>query len=114
MTSTQNIYNMVFRQLQNIFGLDKEEKTLLGNTINDAIERTLDCIHSYANGSDIGSINVLYGDHYVIFLYYLSNCIYHSNFKKSNCLSDKIYLLNKMLFGCDIWGDCPKTNKFMK
>lgn len=100
------LYKMVTRQLKNLFGLCYEERMLLKNTINNARERSLNCINYYTGKNKADSVNALYGDHYVIFLYYLSNNIYHmdSNNKISNDLSDKVYLLNKMLFGCDIWG----------
>lgn len=41
------LYKMVTRQLKNLFGLCYEERMLLKNTINNARERSLNCINYY-------------------------------------------------------------------
>lgn len=83
--------------------------------VNLALERIEYCFkhvalkHYYNNNQVI--FNHLYSDHYVVFLWFLSNTIY-KKFGKCN-LADKIYYLNKVMHGLDCMYDTNLPDIFL-
>ena len=91
----EELRNVIFKQLNNLFGLSLCEEELLKRYIDNAAEKSIKCIQGY---SDTNSINPFYSDHYVVFLYFLSNILYQINDEFAKQLSDKCYLLNTLNF----------------
>lgn len=73
--------------------------------VKDTISRVERCFQNirrkyYFDGQNT-LFNHLHGDHYAIYLYYLSNSVYRSG--RDEGLAQQIFLLNKMLHGADIF-----------
>lgn len=90
-------------------------KTELLKFIDITLERINYCFkhvslpHYYENNEVI--FNHLYSDHYVVFLWFLSNSIYR---EWGKCvLADKIYYLNKTLHGLDCMYDTKLPDIFL-
>jgi len=97
----------VFNQL--IFFDDNTslKKNDLLESVEIALEKLSFCfdrinIKYFNNGND-STFNHLNSDQYSMFLYILSNVIYKKDIKNNISVATKIYLLNKMLHGIDIF-----------
>ena len=55
--------------------------------------------------------NHLHGDQYSMFLYFFSNTLYNNNIYITLC--EKLFLLNKMLFGIDVFYEIKLPNIFL-
>lgn len=83
--------------------------------IEDALQRLEYCfkkvtLKHYFNGTE-AIFNHLFSDHYVMFLWYLSNSVYRA---KGKCdLANKIYYLNKTLHGLDCMYDTKMPDIFL-
>ena len=64
----------------------------------------------YFNGANI-LFNHLNGDQYAVFLYFLSRIMYKRKF--SNTALEKVYLLNKVLHGVDIYFEVELPSVFL-
>lgn len=61
--------------------------------------------------NNVVNFNHLYSDHYVMFIWYLSNSVYKH---KGKCnLANKLYYLNKILHGLDCMFDTEMPNIFL-
>jgi serine O-acetyltransferase len=114
--STKDLCNYVSVQLNNFFPdgilIDlKEEKDIVEEAINrlDFCFKHVTLKH-YFNGKD-AIFNHLYSDHYVMFLWFLSNSVYRH---KGKCdLANKLYYLNKVLHGLDCMFDTNMPDIFL-
>lgn len=78
--------------------------------INNNLEKTLDRLeycfkfnsNKYYSKNEEVYFNPFHSGQWAIFLYYLSNTVFEKNIN-DRTISDKIYYLNKMLNGCDIF-----------
>lgn len=83
--------------------------------VKESLERLDHCfkhvtLKHYFNGKQT-VFNHLYSDHYVMFLWYLSNTVYKH---KGKCdLANKIYYLNKALHGLDCMFDTRMPDIFL-
>jgi serine O-acetyltransferase len=100
----------VFFPDEDIVDLMSEEKL-----VSEALRRIEYCfkhvnLKHYFNGNEV-IFNHLFSDHYVMFLWFLSNVVY---LKKGNCsLANKLYYLNKALHGLDCMYDTRLPNIFL-
>jgi serine O-acetyltransferase len=106
----------VSKQLNSFFPDDdcidlKKEKHIVAEAL-DRIEfcfRHVALKHYFNN--NIVNFNHLYSDHYVMFIWYLSNSVYKH---KGKCnLANKLYYLNKSLHGLDCMFDTEMPNIFL-
>lgn len=102
-----DLVNYVTIQLNNFF---PDNNKIIFEDINQFIEKTMDrlfhCFGSiklkyYFDGKNV-LFNHLNSDHYCMFLYLLSNTIFKLSTKYEK-LATKIFLLNKVLHGIDIF-----------
>ena len=89
----------------------KKEKQIVG----EALARVEFCFkhvtlkHYFDN--NVVNFNHLYSDHYVMFIWYLSNSVYKH---KGKCnLANKLYYLNKVLHGLDCMFDTKMPDIFL-
>lgn len=110
------IINLVCRQVDNSFTLSEEEKKQIEASFDDALasceENFVHTSNKYysreVNGVRVAYFNPFHSVQWMIFLYYLG----HTIFKKDNStkICDKLYYLNKLMNGLDIFYaiDLPK------
>lgn len=113
--SETEIENLVIKQLNNIFYISENETVYIKPQINKALKRTERCFkknsNKYYNRNGETYFNPFHSGQYSIFLYYLSNTIFKDI--KNNTLSDRIYYLNKMLNGLDLYYEIQLPDIFM-
>lgn len=99
------ILDLVFVQLK-MFKLTKEDEDVITSIfpkVKDRLEYNFK--HSgnkYYSRNGIVYFNPFHSGQWCIFLYYLSNSIYMES-KENSITCDKIYYLNRMLNGCDLF-----------
>ena len=96
---------LVCRQLENIFLLEKEEKTGLLTAISKSLPRVRKCFSEiinkyYRNDKGEPVFDPYHSGQYSIFLYFLSQEVWKDG---NRSLADRIYYLNKMLNCCDFF-----------
>lgn len=96
-----DISEVVIHQLETLFLLtDKEKDMLRGGVLEGAEKKTVEALRGFSNKYFKGSINPFNGVMYCNFLYRLS----HDEYIKGNTtVADKVYSLNKMLHGVDLF-----------
>lgn len=103
--SDEYILDLVFSQLK-IFKLTEEEETIIIKSYPKVKERLEYCFintsNKYYKRNDMAYFNPFHSGQWCIFLYYLSNTIYLES-KENSITCDKIYYLNRMLNGCDLF-----------
>lgn len=114
--STDDLCDYVSRQLNNIFP-DKHSITLSfeKKIIEIALDRLDFCyrhvtLKHYFDGSE-SRFNHLFSDHYVMFLWFLSNSVFKHQGKCD--LANKLYYLNKVLHGLDCMYDTEMPDIFL-
>lgn len=107
------IKKLVVKQLQNFFFFDVSEDEILENYFDSVISRCDVCFQSVDNKyfKINGSVyfSPYHSGQWLIFLYYLSNECSKNNAKQ---LADKIYYLNKIMHGCDIYHEVELPDSF--
>jgi len=86
---------------------------------NSMLDKTMDRVEycfrhinsKYFRIDNRSTFDYLHGDHYSMFLYLLSNTIYREGFDQ--VLSAKLFLLNKALFGIDIFYEISLPDIFL-
>jgi serine O-acetyltransferase len=114
--STEALCRYVSSQLNSIFP-DGNSVRLSDeiDVVEESIKRLEFCfkhvaLKHYFNGAD-AVFNHLFSDHYVMFLWYLSNTVY---IRKGKCdLANKLYYLNKSLHGLDCMFDTNMPDIFL-
>jgi serine O-acetyltransferase len=102
------LLSLLTTQLNNFF-IEEEEKGELVDNLDEAIVRLEECFKNSSNkyynreidGKQEGFFNPFHSVQYMIFLYILANTIYVKGSKTFIC--DKLYYLNKMLNGVDLF-----------
>lgn len=114
---TNDLKKLVQKQLDNIFFFDKADAQVLEVSVDEALRRCEYCFSQtrvrskYYNRDGEIYFNPFHSGQYAIFLYYLSNSIY--NYKSaSNGLADRIYYLNKVLNGLDLFYEVKMPRAF--
>lgn len=95
------LLGIIYRQLESLFGLDDEEKSLISSKLSESLDSIF--LHfalvdnKYFFDEKGAILDPLHSTQYCIVLYKLSKVVDHKQ------LADKLYLLNKMLNSCDIY-----------
>lgn len=100
------LLHYTLQQVNNLFPDGKlYRKDNLMKAFNTSLEKVEFCFSKVRNKyfffDNIVQFNHLNGDQYSMFLYFLSNTLYQENIYTS--LSEKLFLLNKFLFGVDVF-----------
>lgn len=96
---------LVSRQIDNLFTLGAEEKDVLSQGVDAALERSAFCFahtqNKYYSKDGVPYFNPFHSGQYSIFLYFLSNSIF-TKYPAFSTLADRVYYLNKALNGFDL------------
>lgn len=95
-----------------------DDKRVVENEIKQffdlALQRVEYCFakinNKYYSQRGVTIFNHLNGDHYAIFLYYLSSTLYKNNFTRQIC--DKLFHLNRLLHGIDAFYEVELPDVF--
>jgi len=96
---------LVSHQIKNVFFCTPAEKTTLQKAVREVLPSVTECFSAisnkyyYNNGMTI--FNPYHSGQYGIFLYFLARHVWENHQQAQ--LADKLYCLNKMLNGCDIF-----------
>jgi serine O-acetyltransferase len=100
------VRELVPRQLANLFVFDPDDGAVLDQAIDMALGRSLHCFghisNKYYQRDGRVTFSPFHSGQYCIFLYYLSNAI-SSHYPQHRSLADRIYYLNKVMNGLDIY-----------
>lgn len=106
----ENILKLLRQQLDNMFMLSGEESMDLGKAFPVVLDKLQYCFSKTVNkyyqkqqegGVKYSYFNPFHSCQYAIFLYFYSKVV--SVNQQNALLADKIYYLNKMLNGCDLF-----------
>ena len=107
--SESQLVSMVEHQLANFFPINEEENTILKENISPILKR---CYHCYQNIDNKymqrGVFSPFHSGQWLIFLYYYSNAVSAI----SPNLADKIYYLNKIMNGIDVYHEVKLPDVF--
>lgn len=107
---------LLFKQIDNLFGLDRCEQQVVERYIEQALVRCKRCFEAnpnkYYKRDGVTFFNPFHSVQYMTFLYYLSNTIYH-NEPSASILCDKLYYLNKTLNAIDLFYAVELPDFFM-
>lgn len=103
------------KQINNIFFLRDEERSILSGALDIALERCEYCF-SYSRSKYYqkqGQVyfNPFHSGQYSIFLYFISNTIFQLD-PKNSTLADRVYYLNKCLNGLDLFYEVNMPKAF--
>ena len=116
----EKIIKLLNKQIKNVFFLSKHESNILKKYYDEVLKRCEKCFFQNPNKyykkeingrNDDVYFNPYHSVQYMIFLYYFSNTLYYNTLEKELC--DKIYYLNKMLNGVDIYPAVQLPSFFM-
>ena len=108
------ISDITTKQIENFFPLSNDDKLLIINLLQekviDRLENNFKMNHNkyYFQGNET-YFNMFHSGQYCIFLYYLSNEIWKSG---NSILADKIYYLNKIMNGVDLFYEVELPDYF--
>ena len=96
---------MLSNQVRNNFYLDQDEESMIHSIIDYAISKVDNCFNNisnkyYRDENNLTIFNPFHSGQYSIFLYFLSRAAYLDN---NIMMADKIYYLNKIMNGVDIF-----------
>jgi len=96
--------------------LTESESSLIDECLHTALEKTSFCFNhtknKYYRKEDEAYFSPFHSGQYSIFLYYLSRVVFERN-KKTSILADKIYYLNKLMNGLDLYYEVEMPDIFM-
>jgi len=99
--------NYVYHQLGNIFpDTTLANFTAISRAFDEAMGRMTFCL-SHIRNKYFAEFDHLHGDQYAMFLYYLSNMV------ECEDTANRLYLLNKVLHGVDIFYEVKMPDVFM-
>ncbi len=108
------IAGYVRRQIDSLFP-DDHATASIESCIDETLERLGKCFTEVADKSfwqgEETHFNHLHSDQYAMFLYLLSNTLYHKNGIGNLC--DKIFFLNKALYGIDVFYEVELPSVFL-
>lgn len=114
--SKQELYNLCAKQLNNFLIFDEsKEKKLLIEGIDVALERIRKSFalikNKYYSRDGYVYFNTFHSGQYSIFLYYLSNSLYHIGSNPS--LAERVYYLNKIFNSVDLFYEIELPDIFL-
>ena len=114
--SKKKILEGVVKQLNSFFDVSDNEINILADYFEDVLLRTEICFsntdNKYYSKNNKAYFNPYHSGQYTIFLYFFSNSIFRENIKFKG-LADKLYYLNKIMNGCDLYCEIDLPNIFM-
>lgn len=104
MINQEYLLELLEKQLE-LFLVDRKDMEALRNTVGEALERSLYCLSRVSNKyyfceNNGVKFSPFHSGQYSIFLYYLASEL---SLGSNTITADKVYCLNKMLNGCDIY-----------
>lgn len=109
------IFQNLIRQLSSFFEISTAEKVILNELQSSVLRRCEICFgpseNKYYKKEDKIYFNPFHSGQYTIYLYYFSNSIFKNSESKN--LADKVYYLNKMMNGCDLFYEVELPEVFM-
>lgn len=104
--SKDELLKLTIHQLQSIFFISSEETDAINTILDSVLERCERCFSKitcrYYSSEDKVRFSPLHSDQHAVFLYFLSNSLYHTG-TENKTLAEKVYRLNKMMNGNDIY-----------
>tara|TARA_Y100000385_G_scaffold286438_1_gene348446 strand:- start:274 stop:927 length:654 start_codon:yes stop_codon:yes gene_type:complete len=112
----KELLDYTLNQINNLFKDNvKYQKNKIVNSFELSLKRLEFCFSKVNNKYFFvdGEVyfNHLHGDQYSMFLYIFSNTLYQNNIYITLC--EKLFLLNKMLFGIDVFYEIKLPNIFL-
>lgn len=101
--------NYVKRQIMNLLPEEGVDLNLIDLHMRASIERTEECVSTLIDYKDKG-FNYLNSSQYAVFLYFLANSIYTKT--GNEVVPERLFLLNKMISGIDLWYKIKMPNYF--
>jgi len=102
----EELGQLLQKQIANLFLLRDDERSVISDSLDTALRRSEFCFsfsrNKYFRKNGQTYFNPFHSGQYAIFLYFVSNTIFHSN-PESRLLADRIYYLNKCLNGIDLF-----------
>lgn len=102
--SKEELLKLTIHQLENIFFIGLEEKESIRLILDSVLLRCERCFSKitcrYYSSENNVYFSPLHSDQHAVFLYFLSNSLLHIGEKN---LAEKVYRLNKMMNGNDIY-----------
>lgn len=112
--SIEAIKQQLLQQLSSFFFLNKEDELLINAKIRGVISRCEYCFshtkNKYYSCDGETYFNPYQSAQYTIFLYYFANTI--SRDTHNRLLADKLYYLNKIMNGCDLYHEVNLPDYF--
>jgi serine O-acetyltransferase len=112
--SSENIINLLIKQIDNIFFIEKGEIDLLKSVFVKVLSRCEYCFahqnNKYYSNNGAVFFSPFHSGQYSIFLYFYSNQIWKEG---NSMLADKLYYLNKSLNACDLFYEIELPSIFM-
>ena len=101
-------------QLRNFFPVSKAESLLIAQVMKRVMQRVEICFdgtsNKYYHCEGEVFFNPFHSGQYCIYLYWLSRVVYEED---NSLLADKIYYLNKIMNGCDMFYEVKLPKVFM-
>lgn len=111
------VYTVLFHQLQSLFWLNSDEKELIDYYVNicgGGLERLEKCFsaikNKYYQKQEVCFFSPLHTCQYTIFLFFLANTLFHIEADRSLC--DRIYALSKIISGMDLYYEVDMPEVF--
>lgn len=108
------LVGLTLKQLRNFFPVSQEEEALLVQSIERVMQRVEKCFdgttNKYYHREGQVFFNPFHSGQYCIYLYWFSRTIFEAG---NSFLADKIYYLNKIMNGCDMFYEVELPEVFM-
>lgn len=112
--SIGEIIKLLAKQIDNLFGITEDEKLLIEINIEGVVKKLEYCFertsNKYYHRNKDTYFNPFHSGQYTIFLYFMSREIFYE--ARNSILADKIYYLNKVLNGCDLFYEIDLPHYF--
>lgn len=112
--SQTDLVGLTLKQLRNFFPVSQEEEQLLVQHIERVMQRVERCFdgttNKYYHRDGQVYFNPFHSGQYCIYLYWFSRTIFETG---NSFLADKIYYLNKIMNGCDMFYEVELPEVFM-
>ncbi len=112
--SQTDLVYMTVHQMQNFFPVSDEESLLMTQNIERVMQRVEKCFdgttNKYYHRDGEVYFNPFHSGQYCIYLYWFSRTIFEAG---NSFLADKIYYLNKIMHGCDMFYEVELPEVFM-
>lgn len=112
--SQSALVGLTLKQLRNFFPVSQEEEQILVQRIERVMQRVEKCFdgttNKYYHRDGEVYFNPFHSGQYCIYLYWFSRTIFEAG---NSLLADKIYYLNKIMHGCDMFYEVELPEMFM-